>query len=214
MKIGIIAASGKAGSHILREALMRNHDATAIVKNKATLKEPVTTIEKDLFDLTATDIESFDYVVNAFAPANGEEHLHVDAGKHLISILQPTNTKLFVVGSAGCLFVDRDQTVRLLEISDYPEHLATVAKYQLQNLENLRNSTVQWTFLSPSAMFDSEGPRTGHYVLGKEHLVVNSQLNSYISYADFAVAVIDEIENANHVNKVFTVASENITTAS
>lgn len=63
-------------------------------------------------------------------------------------------------------------------------------------------------------MFDSEGPRTGHYIIGSQRLVVNSQFNSYISYADFAVAVIDELENSNHVNTLFTVASENVTSAS
>lgn len=214
MKIGVIAASGKAGSNILREALMRDHEAVAIVRNKGTLKEPVPTIEKNLFDLTSTDVESFDYVINAFAPSNGEEHLHVDACKHLLSILKPTNTKLFAIGSSGCLFIDNAETVRLHEMEEYPEELASVAKYQLQNLELLRNSTIPWTLLNPSKMFDSEGPRTGHYILGKEQLIVNSQQNSYISYADFAVAVVDEIENTQHINKVFTAASENTTTAS
>ena len=78
-----------------------------------------------------------------------------------------------------------------MEHKDYPEHLRESAKYQLQNLHDLKNSSIQWTFLSPSAMFDSEGPRTGHYIIGSQRLVVNSQLNSYTSYADFAVAVID-----------------------
>lgn len=214
MKVGVIAASGKAGSNILREALLRNHEAIAIVKNKATLKEPVSTIEKDLFDLTSSDVESFDYLINAFAPINGEEHLYVEACKHLIAILKPTNTKLFAIGNAGCLFIDRDETVRLHEIEEYPEQLSTIAKYQLQALELLRHSTVTWTVLHPSKMFDSEGPRTGHYVLGKEQLIVNSQQISYISYADLAVAIIDEIENAHHLNKVFTAASENTTAAS
>lgn len=214
MKIGIIGASGKAGSHILREALMRGHDVTAIVKNKSVLKVDVDVIEADLFHLTQDQIIPFDVLINAFAPLLGEDILHVTAGRHLISLLERTNKKLFVVGSSGCLFIDKGQTIRLLEHEDYPEHLVENAKAQLQNLQDLQHSSIQWTFLSPSAMFDSDGPRTGHYVIGKERIVVNSQLNSYISYADFAVAVVDELENNDFINCVFTVASENVTSAS
>lgn len=215
MKIGLIAASGNAGSHILREALMREHDVTAIVMNTASSKlNDVETLEKDLFQLTREDIAPFDVLINAFAPVNGEAHLHVEAGRHLISIMEGTDKRLFVVGSSGCLYIDKDHTIRLMEHKDYPEHLRESAKYQFQNLQDLKNSSIKWTFLSPSAMFDSEGPRTGHYVIGSQRLVVNSQFNSYISYADFAVAVIDELENSNHVNSLFTVASENVTTAS
>ena len=215
MKIGLIAASGNAGSHILREALMREHDVTAIVMNTASSKlNDVETLEKDLFQLTRQDIAPFDVLINAFAPVNGEAHLHVEAGRHLISIMEGTDKRLFVVGSSGCLYIDKDHTIRLMEHKDYPEQLRESAKYQFQNLQDLKNSSIKWTFLSPSAMFDSEGPRTGHYVIGSQRLVVNSQFDSYISYADFAVAVIDELENSNHVNSLFTVASENVTTAS
>ena len=215
MRIAVIAASGKAGTHILREAQMREHDVTAIVMNKANLKITSTPVlERDLFHLTKEDIEPFDVLINAFSPASDAPHLHVDAGRHLISLLEGTNKKLFVVGSSGCLYVDENETFRLLESESYPEHLRESAKYQLQNLEDLQHSSIQWTFLSPSYMFDSEGPRTGHYVIGKNRVVVNSQFNSYISYADFAVAVIDELENKKHVNTSFTVASENATSAS
>ena len=90
MKIGLIAAYGRAGSHILREARMREHDVTAIVINKANLRmRNVKTMEKDLFHLTKEDIEPFDVLINAFAPSTGEAYLHVKAGKHLICL----NTK-------------------------------------------------------------------------------------------------------------------------
>lgn len=215
MKIGLIAASGKAGNHILREASMRSHDVTAIVINKGNMRaDSEQTLEKDLFHLTSEDIAPFDVLINAFAPLNGDAHLHVDAGKHLISLLEGTDKKLFVVGSSGCLYLDENQAIRLLDHKEYPEHLRESAKYQLQNLQDLQQSTIKWTFLSPSATFDSSGPRTGHYILGTEQLLVNSQFNSYISYADFAVAVIDELENKNHINTIFTVASENVTSAS
>lgn len=215
MKIAVIGAAGKAGTHILREAIMRNHDTTAIVKNGATLQiDDVLVIESDLFHLTKEQLAPFNIIVNAFAPLPGEAHLHITAGKHLISLLEGTEQKLFVIGCSGCLYVDKAHTKRLMDTEDYPEELVPNAKAQLQNLQDLENSSINWTFVIPSAMFDSDGPRTGHYITGNEKLLVNSQYNSYISYADFAVALLDEIENNEHPNTSFTVASENVTTAS
>ncbi len=214
MKIAIIGAAGQAGSNILRESIMREYDTTAVVRNQATLKENVQTLEKDLFDLTTADIDVFDCIVNAFAPKSGEEHLYVDAGKHLVSILQPTKTRLIDIGSSGCLFTNKDKIVRLLDSEDYPAQLTATAQYQLQHLQHLQQSTITWTFICPARMFDAEGPRTGHYITGYDYLLKNSQLNSYISHADFAVAVIDEVENAKHLNEAFTIASENTTSAS
>lgn len=214
MKIAIIGAAGQAGSNILREAMMRQHDTTAIIRNKALVKDDVQILEKDLFDLTTEDVEQFDCIVNAFAPKSGEEHLYVDAGKHLIAILTKTNTRLLDIGSSGCLFTSHDKSLRLLDSKEYPPQLTEAAKHQLQNLQQLQDSTIQWTFFCPALMFDNEGPRTGHYVTGHDYLLKNEQLNSYISQADFAVAVIDEIENAKHINEAFTAASENTTSAS
>lgn len=67
---------------------------------------------------------------------------------------------------------------------------------------------MNWTFISPSAVFDPDGKRTGFYQSGKDHLLVNSKGESYISYADYAIAVLDEIENPKHINERFTVVGE------
>lgn len=215
MKIAVIGAAGKAGTHILREAIMRNLDVTAIVKNKATLKtDEVAVIETDLFNLTKDQLAPFDIIINAFAPPSGEEHLHITAGQHLISLLENTPKTLFVVGSSGCLYIDHEKTKRLMDREDYPKGLKENAKAQLQNLKDLEQSSIQWVFIIPSKVFDSDGPRTGHYIKGDEQILVNSQFNSYISYADFAVALLDEIEDSKYHNTTFTVASENVTSAS
>ena len=214
MRIGLIAANGKLGKEILREAYYRQHDVTAIVLNKGFMKYDVPIIEADLFHLTKDQLKQFDVIINAFAPTDNNHVLHLEMGKHLISMLKGTNTRLFIVGHSGCLYIDEEQTIRLHELEEFPEHLATAAKYHLELIEQLKANDMEWTFLAPSAHFDVDGPRTGHYVTGDENITFNSQFNSYISYSDFAVATIDEVENSNFVNAFYTVASENTTSAS
>ncbi|MDV7767500.1 NAD(P)-dependent oxidoreductase [Peribacillus sp. CSMR9] len=211
MKIGIIGASGKAGSMILKEALTRGHEVTAIVRDQAKVQiQGASVQEKDLFDLKAEDIKAFDVVVNAFGAAPGKEHLHVDAGKTLIDAMKGApQTKLIVVGGAGSLFVDEAKTIRVLETPEFPKEYFATASNQSKNLEDLNNATgIQWTFISPSAFFDPQGNRTGEYKLGKDNLLVNSKGESYVSYADFALAVLDEIEKPQHINQRFTVVAE------
>ncbi|GMK47564.1 NAD(P)-dependent oxidoreductase [Paenibacillus glycanilyticus] len=211
MKIAVVGATGKAGQFIVKEALSRGHEVTAVVRNRAKVtEEGVQVIEKEVFDLTTADLQGFDVVVNAFGAPLGQEHLHVTAGKALIDALSGTDTRLIVIGGAGSLYVDEAKTVQLFNTPDFPEMFLATAKNQGQNLEDLKQSTgLKWTFVSPSAFFDPEGKRTGSYTQGKDHLLVNSKGHSYVSYADFAIAIVDEAENAAHVNERFTVSSEN-----
>lgn len=210
MKIGIVGATGKAGSLILQEAAKRGHEVTAIVRDASKLKEKnIPIIEKSIFDLNSEDISQFDVVVNAFGAPLGEEQAHVDAGRVLIEALKGTNTRLIVVGGAGSLFVDKNKTTRLIDTADFPEIARPTAKGQMRNLLELEETKdISWTFMSPSAFFDPAGKRTGSYQSGKDHLLVNSKGESYISYADFAIAVLDEIENPKHINERFTVVGE------
>ncbi|MEV5039674.1 hypothetical protein CN563_13560 [Bacillus sp. AFS026049] len=211
MKIGIIGASGKAGSLILKEALTRGHEVTAIVRDEARVQiQGASVLEKDIFNLKEEDIKEFDVVVNAFGAAPGKEHLHVDAGKILIEAMKGApQTKLIVVGGAGSLFVDEAKTIRVLDTPEFPKEYFATAFNQSKNLGDLQNATdIQWTFISPSAFFDPQGNRTGRYKLGKDNLLVNSKGESYVSYADFALAVLDEIENPQHINQRFTVVAE------
>ncbi|WP_338469763.1 NAD(P)-dependent oxidoreductase [Niallia sp. XMNu-256] len=210
MKIGIIGASGKVGSLILRESVERGHKVTAIVRNASKLRDlNVPTIEKDIFDLTTEDLKSFDVVVNAFGAPLGEEQAHVDAGHALIKAVKGIDTRIIVVGGAGSLYVDEQKTVELIDTPEFPDIVKPTAKGQARNLQELKGTTdLTWTFISPSAVFDPEGKRTGSYQLGKDHLLVNSKGESYISYSDYAIAVVDEIENPKHLNERFTVVGE------
>ncbi|GGE81258.1 NAD(P)-dependent oxidoreductase [Priestia taiwanensis] len=210
MKIGIIGASGKVGSLILKEAVSRGHQVTAIVRDKAKLNETnVVVIEKNILELTQDDVKQFEVVVNAFGAPLGEEQAHVDAGHALIEALKETKTKGIIVGGAGSLYVDKNKTVQLIDTPEFPDFVKPTAKGQGRNLQELQTTTdITWTFMSPSAIFDAEGKRTGSYKSGKDHLLVNSKGESYISYADYAIAVLDEIENPQHINERFTVVGE------
>ena len=208
MKIGIIGATGKVGNKVLTEAQARGHEVTAIVRNASKLNDQdVKVIEKDIFSLTVDDIEDLDVVG---APL-GEEEAHVEAGRALIKLLKEVDTRVIVVGGAGSLFVDEAHTTRVLETPDFPDMFKPTAKGQGRNLQDLQDSEgITWTFVSPSAEFDAEGKRTGSYTLGKDELLVNSQGNSYISYADYAIAIVDEAENVAHINERFTVVGEQV----
>ncbi|MGE6630166.1 NAD(P)-dependent oxidoreductase [Bacillus sp. NPDC077027] len=211
MKIGLIGATGKAGNEILKEAKARGYEVTAIVRNAAKVTDAsVDVLEKDVFSLSAEDIKGFDVVVNAFGAPAGQEHLHVDAGKKLIDILKEApETRLIVVGGAGSLFVDEEKTIRLIDTPEFPKEYYATASQQTQNLKDLQATTrLKWTFLSPAAFFDEEGKRTGAYQKGKDHLIVNSKGDSYVSYSDYAIALVDEIEQSAHVGERFAVVSE------
>lgn len=212
MKIGIIGASGKAGRLIMKEAKTRGHDVTAIVRNSQKLpdSEEAAVLEKDIFHLDSNDLKQFDIVVNAFGVPPEKAEQHVEAGRSLIKALKEAkNTRLLVVGGAGSLFVDEAKTARLNETPEFPEVFKAIALNQSQNLADLEQSEgIQWTFLSPAAFFDAEGRRTGHYQIGEDAFLVNKKGKSYISYADYAIAMVDEIENGWHINKRFTVVAE------
>ncbi len=210
MKIGVIGATGKAGSRISVEAKSRGHEVTAIVRNAAKLEDKsLSVLEKDVFNLTSEDLKSFDVVVNAFGAPMGQEHLHVDAGKVLIEAVKGApNTRLIVVGGAGSLYVDEAKTLKVIDTPDFPDFVKPTAANQAKNLEDLQQTEgIKWTFVSPSAVF-AVGKRTGSYQKGKDNLLVNSKGESYVSYEDYAIAIVDEIENPQHVNERFTVVSE------
>jgi uncharacterized protein len=167
----------------VNEAVSRGHNVTAIVRNASKLQDRNTAvIEKNVFDLTADDLTTFDVVINAFGAPLGEEQAHVDAGHALIEALKGTRTRLLVVGGAGSLFVDENKTVKLIDTPEFPDFVKPTAKGQGRNLEELQGTTdLTWTFVSPSAVFDAEGERTGSYQSGKDHLLVNTKGESYIA---------------------------------
>lgn len=212
MKIAIIGATGKAGKLIMEEALKRNLDVTAIVRNKSKLSNSeVKVIEKDLFDLNKDDLKDFDTVVSAFGIWEEKElPKHAEVMNHLCDILSDTNIRLMVVGGAASLFVNKEHTMMLIESPDFPKgwiNLATNSNKAFEILKGKKN--ILWTYVSPSADFQADGEKTGEYNIGEnDELCFNSKGESVISYADFAIAFVDEIENKKFLNKRITFVSK------
>lgn len=209
MKIAVICANGKAGKLIVNEAVNRGLDVTAVVREEnRTVAHNV--LKKDLFDLTYSDLKGFDVVVDAFG-AWTEDVLpqHSTSLMHLCDILSGTNIRLLVVGGAGSLYVNPEHTAVVSDGADFPPQFLPLAKAQGKALDELRQrNDVKWTFISPAGDFRADGERTGKYILGGEELTLNSKGESVISYADYAIAMIDEAIDGNNIQKRISVVAE------
>ncbi|WEV53379.1 NAD(P)H-binding protein [Bifidobacterium sp. ESL0704] len=191
--IAVVAANGKAGRLITAEAVRRGMDVTAVVRGE-NKTEAQHAIIKDLYDLTATDLAGFDAVVNAFGvfdPAKFDEYS--TSLKYLADILSGTDTRLLVVGGAGSLYTNKEHTAQLSD--SFPDTIKGVPLAMGKALDALRRrDDVHWTYISPAGDFQADGERTGHYVLAGEDYTTDADGKSAISYADYAIAMVDEIE--------------------
>ena len=206
MKMAVVCANGKAGKLIVKEAVERGLDVTAIVRgeNRSAAKKALV---KDLFDLTSADLKGFDVVVDAFGAWTPETlPLHSASLKHLCDILSGTDTRLLVVGGAGSLYVDPEHTAQVMDGPDFPEVFKPLATNMGKALDELRGrDDVKWTYISPAGDFQAEGERTGKYILAGEELTLNERGESIISYADYALAMVDEAVSGNHIRQRISV---------
>lgn len=201
MKIAVVAANGKAGQLITKEAINRSLDVTAIVRstNKTDAKQ---VIQKDLFDLTKEDLSEFDVVIDAFGqPDSNKLEEHSKSLNHLSDLLSGSEQRLLIIGGAGSLFVDSAHTIRLVDAPDFPEQFKPTALAQTKTLDEIKQrDDVQWTFICPAPDFQFEGDKTGSYKISEDEVI-----GTNVSYADFAIAMIDEVVNPKHIQKRFAV---------
>jgi putative NADH-flavin reductase len=200
MKVALIGASGQAGSRLLAELTRRGHHVTGIARNPEKMAAaPGATAKKgDVYDqagLTAL-LRGHDAVISSVHFAASDPHI-------LIAAVRASGVKrYFVVGGAGSLEVAPG--VKLIDTPEFPELYKNEAGKGGEFLELLRGvKDLEWTFLSPSALI-FPGERTGKFRLGKDQLLSNDK-GSSISFEDFAVAAVDELETPKHVRERFTV---------
>ena len=206
MKIAVLAANGKLGSLIVKEAVERGNDVTAITRdvNKTVAKN---FIKRDILDLTENDLKDFDVVITAFgAWTENTLPLHKTTVEHLANILANKNTRFLVVGGAGSLYTDESLTTQLFTTPDFPADYYPIASNQAKGLDVLRKrNDVKWTYISPATEFVYDAERKGEYQLAGEVFTVNAEGKSEISYADYAIAMVDEAEKGNHINQRISV---------
>ncbi len=206
MKIAVVCANGKAGQLIVKEAISRGIDVTAVVRgeNKSAADKVIT---KDIFDIKADDLKGFDAVVDAFGAWTEDTlPLHSTSLKVLCDALSGTDTRLIVVGGAGSLYVNKEHTACVADGADFPDAFKPLAAAMAKALGELRErNDVKWTYISPAGDFRADGERTGEYILGGEELVLNDRGESIISYADYAIALVDEITKGSHIQERISV---------
>jgi putative NADH-flavin reductase len=201
MKIAVIGASGNAGSRITAELARRGHAVTAIARNPGRIEagDNVTPTRGDLMDQAALTglLAGHDVAISS---------VHFLASDPLKLIGAARDSKVgryLVVGGAGSLEVAPG--VRLVTTPGFPVAYKAEAEKGAAFLDLLRaEKELNWTFLSPSALF-SAGERTGRFRLGTDQLLTASDGKSWISFEDFAVALADEIERPAHIRRRFTV---------
>lgn len=200
-KIAIIGATGRAGSQLLEEALRRGHSVTAIARDTSKIGAHAGVVSKnvDVLDAAALQdaVAGHDVVISAVHFAT------VPASALIGPVKQAGVKRLLVVGGAGSLLLP-DGT-RVIDSAGFPAEYKAEASAGAAFLDALRQEKeLDWTFLSPSALF-VEGERTGKFRIGKDDLLVSADGQSSITFADYAIALIDEVETPKHSRQRFTV---------
>ena len=205
--IAVVAGDGRVARKVITEAVNRGWDVTAFGRKDENTGDAQTYIKKDILDLTREDLESFDAVVDAFGAWTPETfHLHGETLQHLLDILAGTDVRLVYVGGAGSLYVNPEHTLQVYQTPDFPAEFVPLATAQVGTLAQIRPvKDVKWTYISPAGDFQADGERTGEYILAGEELTLNDRGESIISYADYAIALVDEIESGNHIHERISV---------
>ncbi|WP_250481727.1 NAD(P)H-binding protein [Caballeronia sp. NCTM5] len=218
MKVVLVAATGQAGRTILDELVSRGHEVTAVARDASRLPSDLpTTVAKISDDLSSIDtmasyMRDADAVISAYGPPRSEPRYNTDTAytdqlltvtERLISaVVKSTARRLIVVGGAGSLEISPGVTV--LDSGFWPKQFEAIAKSHVKAFRALKESAINWTYFSPPMQI-ALGQRTGKFRLGRDTLIRDAKGVSAISFQDYAIAVVDELENPLHERARFTV---------
>jgi len=201
MKIAIIGATGNVGRRIVDEALHRGHNVTGIARDpfKLSPRKGLTLVQGDANDPSRLGqlLVEHDVIISSIG------FLYSDI-TFLVEAVRASGVKRYlVVGGAGSLKVAPGKL--FIDQPDFPDFVKPEATKGGEYLSYLREiKDLDWTFLSPSALF-TDGDRTGVFRLGRDELLIGMDGTSWISYEDYSIALLDEIENPKHIQQRFTV---------
>jgi putative NADH-flavin reductase len=211
MKIAVFGASGRIGSRIVTEALSRGHDVTAVVRHPedyTLIHDHLKVARADLFKAQDVETAAFDQdaVVCAYSNTNGAPASTIaELPIPLIKGMKQAKTKrLIIIGGAGSLEVASG--LQLVDTPNFPQEYKTTSLAHRDALKLYKNDNeLEWTYVSPAAEI-APGERTGRFRTGTNKLLKDEQGKSFISMEDFAIAIVDEIENPMHIREQMTVA--------
>ena len=218
MKVVLYSATGRAGLCILNELISRGHQVTAVARNLDKLPEQLpNTVKRAWDDLSNVDriaeiITGADAVVSAYGTPRDDPRFMTDVTytdqmvgvtERLIAAVRKAGApRLIVVGGCGSLYFSPGVTV--LESGHWPEYLVPIATSHMKAFAALRSSDINWTYFSPPMMIEP-GERTGKFRLGGDNLIIDELGNSKVSFEDYAVALVDELEKPAHERSRFTI---------
>lgn len=213
----LIGASGFVGSAILEEALNRGHKVTALVRNPEKIQvknENLTVLAIDATDVEALSkvVAGKDAVISAYNPGWGNPRLYEEILENYPKIIEGVKKagvqRLLVVGGAGVLYVQPG--MRLMDSGTLPAELMPAVNGEGELFLNVlsKDNDIDWVYFAPPANLGNmgKGIRTGKYRLGTDTLLVDEKGDSFISVEDYAVAMIDELEQEAHHKALFTAA--------
>lgn len=207
MKIAVVGANGRVGNLVVNEALNKGYEVVAIFngENKYGYKN---VINKNALDLNINDLKGVDAVVDAVGEWTPESIPSItNVMTYLADILSNTNIRLFVVGGAGSLFVNKEHTLTVDMGPEFPDSWKPLSNAHGKGLKYLRDSkNLNWTYISPACNFDAEGGLTDYKIAGEE-LELNSKGESIISYETYAKALVDIINDTTYNKKRISLVS-------
>ena len=208
MKIALYGATGMIGSSIIREALSRGHEVTAIARDtsKLTPADHMTAVKGDVLDTAgvAATVKGHDAVISAINAPPDDPQVFVRAAHSLVEGLTQAEVKrLISVGGAGSLEVAPG--VKLFDTAEFPELWRPSAKALGGALEVYRTADLDWTFISPAGII-APGERTGKFRVGGDQLLTDANGESKISVDDYAIGLVDELEHGQHLRQRITLA--------
>ena len=206
MNVVLYGASGMIGSRILKELLHRGHTVTAVVRNPEKVAAVgAYVVMGDVTDpaTVAATAKGADAAISAYSPPQDEVSMLSLAVHSLLAGLSKAGVRrLIVVGGAGSLEVAPG--LQLVDAPGLPDQWKGIALAHRDTLPILKESSLDWTYFSPAA-FIQPGQRTSKFRLGGTDLVKDEKGESRISAEDYAVALVDELENPKHIRLQFTV---------
>jgi putative NADH-flavin reductase len=214
MKIVLLAATGQAGRSVLSELLSRGHQVTAVARSPGKLPPSINTIRDDLSnaDRIAEIIAGADAVISAFGPSKNDARFFSDVSytdqlldvtiRAITAVRMTAVSRLIVVGGVGSLWYSPGLTV--LESGHWPDNLAPIATSHMKTLAALKASDINWTYFSPPMLIEP-GVRTGVFRLGGDDLMVDADGMSWVSFEDYAMALVDELETPQQEKSRFTI---------